>query len=197
METPEQQAARTVEMKACLERHDIFEADPTAFGRFCADVSAGETPLAVCNRLGLNLYHMNMWIRKDDQRRVMLDEALVSRSEAIKWMLENQLHAIASFDVRVLFGENHQLLPVDQWPDEVGMAVAGVDLQDLFEMVESASGHGKDRVLIGYLKKIKVWDKLGAIDKLGKQHGQFRDKAQERIADSLESLLAKSFTPPK
>lgn len=193
MESPEEKSARLKALAETLARHDSFEADPAQWHQFLEDVSKGESPGHACDRLGLNLFHLNTWIRKDDERRTLLDEALMSRSEAIKWQLEDQLQAIATFDVRVLFGEDHKLRPVDEWPPQVGMAVAGLDIQDLFEMVDAASGHGKEKVLIGYLKKIKVWDKLGAIDKLGRQHGQFKDKTQERIADSLESLLAKSF----
>ena len=184
-----------------LARHREFEADPDAWHDLLRHVAAGESPGHACDRLGLNLFELNAWIRSDPNkdhltsRMGMMDEALVSRTEALRWKMEDQLQAIATCDVRVLFGENHQLLPASDWPPEVGMAVAGVDLQDLFEMVEAASGHGKEKVLIGYLKKIKVWDKLGAIDKLGKFHGLGQDKDVKKIAESLESLLARSLTP--
>ncbi len=154
-------------------------------------VAAGETPWAVCERLGLNLFEMNTWIRADESqgplnRRSMLDEALVSRSEVIKWQLEGQLQAISNFDMRKLFKDG-ALIPIEAWPPEIGAAVAGLDIEDMFDEVNDV------KTLVGYLKKFKVWDKLKAIDTLGKQHGQFKDKTQERIADSLESMLAKSF----
>jgi hypothetical protein len=192
METPEEKSARMQAIYDCLERHKQFEADPAAWPDFLRCVAAGETPGHACERLGLNLFELNAWIRRDPDttaetsRRGMMDEALVSRSESIKWGLEDQLQAISAFDPRKLFKDG-QLIPVDQWPTDVAMAIAGLDVEDMFEQVNDV------RTLVGYLKKYKAWDKLKGIDMLGKQHGQFKDKTSERIADSLESLLAKSF----
>ncbi len=202
IESPEEQAARMQAIHACLERHKAFEADPEAWKGFLRRVAAGESPGYVCDRLGLNLFELNAWIRADNStihatsRRGLMDEALVTRSEALKWALEDQLHAVATFDVRTLF-DGDQLRPVAEWPAEIGRAVAGLDVEALFdevnEPVDGEARVAKEKRLIGYLKKFKVWDKLKAIDSLGKQHGMFKDKTTERIADSLESLLAKSF----
>ncbi len=178
-------------INAVLAKHQEFQADPDAWPAFLRCVAAGESPGHACERLGLNLFELNTWIRSDGNtgplgRRAMMDEALVSRSEALRWQMEDQLHAVSTFDMRKLFKDG-QLVPVEDWPAEIGAAVAGLDIEDMFEEVNDV------KTLVGYLKKFKVWDKLKAIDSLGKQHGMFKDKTSERIADSLESLLAKSF----
>jgi phage terminase small subunit len=65
-------------------------------------------------------------------------------------------------DLRRLFGENGELLPVNAWPDDVAASVASVEIDELFE------GYGENRVQVGHTKKIKLWDKPRALELLGK-----------------------------
>lgn len=55
-----------------------------------------------------------------------------------------------------------EMLPPNQWPDELAAAIASVEVEELM------SGTGPDRVQIGWTKKIKTWDKPKALDLLGR-----------------------------
>ena len=180
-------------IRACAARHEKFEQDPEAFGALLRRVAAGETCSQVCESLGLSLWQFNIWVYGDQKLSAQLSNALATRSESMRDRIDAELQSIAFADLRDLFTEDHKLKPVSEWPARLGAAVAGLDLEELFEMVEVASGRGKDKVLSGYLKKLKLWDKPKALEMLGKQHGMFRDKDTKRVADSLEALLDKTW----
>lgn len=87
---------------------------------------------------------------------------------------------VAYSDIRELFDDKGNFLPVKQWPDDIARAVAGV------EVVKKnvTTGDGKvDDVL-----KVKLWDKGRSLQDLMKHHGQLTDKLE--ITGSVD-LLAK------
>ena len=55
-------------------------------------------------------------------------------------------------------------------------------------MFEEYDGKGENRVFIGYTKKIKLWDKGAALEKLFKNFGMYQ-KDNEQKSASLEKLL--------
>lgn len=72
---------------------------------------------------------------------------------------------IAFFDIRKIYDENGNLASVDKFGDDEAAAVAGM------ESLEQFDGFGQDRTSIGYLKKVKIWDKRAALDSLVKLMG--------------------------
>ncbi len=64
---------------------------------------------------------------------------------------------VAFFDIRELFNDDGSLKPPKDWPDNAAAAIAGIDVEDLFEL------HGEERVKIGQLRKFKVWSKPDAL----------------------------------
>jgi hypothetical protein len=176
--------------------HQAWLSDPNSWPEFLRRVAAGETPRAVWRSLEIQPLALTL----TDEQRQQLAIAEGERSLAIRERIEEELQSIAFLDARTLFTANHRLKPVDQWPAQLGAAVAGIDWEELFDLVDREDGErGKEKALIGYLKKMKMWDKLKAIDMLGKQHGMFKDKsgAADRIADSLEAMLARTWVKAK
>ena len=183
--------------KQIEQNHEAFQASPTAWPRMLAAIAGGVNPLKACETAGLDWYTLNIWISADAARRSALNEALASRSEYLRYRLEAEWEAVGLFDYRTLFdGENH-LKPVSEWPAEIGAAVAGLEVEEMFDTVEAAEEGTREKVLSGYLKKLKLWDKDKASDKLAKQHGMLGDAALGRVADGLEALLEKSWDKPK
>ncbi|MEW5709819.1 MAG: terminase small subunit [Pseudomonadota bacterium] len=89
---------------------------------------------------------------------------------------------IAFCDPRRLFDERGRLLHPTRWPDEIAAAVASV------EVVEESAGRGGERELVCYSKKVKLWDKNSALEKLFKHLGLFeKDNAQK--TDPMKALL--------
>lgn len=77
---------------------------------------------------------------------------------------------LAYSDIRQLFDDQGNFLPINQWPDDIARAVSSV------EVVKKnvAAGDGKvDDVL-----KIRLWDKVGKLTNLMKHHGQLTEKVE-------------------
>jgi phage terminase small subunit len=73
---------------------------------------------------------------------------------------ERVMRALASLcfsDVRSLFDENNNLKPMaDLTPDQAA-AISGIESEEIF------SGSGEDRKVTGVARKIKLWNKVGAL----------------------------------
>ena len=83
---------------------------------------------------------------------------------------------LAFFDPRKLFEENGKPKDINQLDDDTAAALVGLDLMEEYE------GAGEDRQFVGYTKKYKLANKLGALDGLGKHLGMF-----DRLSDSTDS----------
>ncbi len=100
-----------------------------------------------------------------------------------------ELGRIAFADIRGLFNKNGALKPVNQWPGDLARAVAALDTDELFD------GSGRRR-RIGLARKVKLADKLRALDMLGRSFGLFKDKVEVRTSveqmsdEELAALVA-------
>lgn len=80
-------------------------------------------------------------------------------------------------DVRKLFREDGAFKSPKDWDDETAAAVAGVDV---VEMAGGAKIGGKEGVqhVPMYTKKVKLWDKKGALELLAKHLGLLKEKVE-------------------
>lgn len=106
-----------------------------------------------------------------------------------------ELVRVALSDLRKLYNEDGSLKLPGEWSDEAAAAVAGV------EVLEEFVGKGKARTLVGHTKKVRVFDKVRALELLSKNlgiigNGKHRDedeeKGVERVLTPVE-LSAKMF----
>lgn len=77
---------------------------------------------------------------------------------------------LAYSDIRQLFDEQGNFLPINQWPDDIARAVSSV------EVIKKnvTTGDGKvDDVL-----KVRLWDKTGKLQDLMKHHGQLTERVE-------------------
>jgi hypothetical protein len=81
-----------------------------------------------------------------------------------------ELLRFALLDVGQAFGADGRLLPLQDMPEDVRRAIAGVEVEELFE------GRGEDRKQVGWVRKVKFWDKPRGLELLGKHLGMFADK---------------------
>lgn len=96
-----------------------------------------------------------------------------------------RLEAEAMAKISEIFNKNGTLKPIHDWPDIFQMGlVAGVNVEELYE------GRGKDRVLIGYLKKVRFSDRFPRLKALGDHInvGAFRQHKEHHIANPLLEL---------
>lgn len=114
-----------------------------------------------------------------------VQQLIAERSQRTEITADRVLREVARIglsDVRRLFTKTGTMKPIHELDDDTAAAVASV------EVMEEFSGRGEDRVLVGHVKKIKLWDKNSAAEKLMKHLGLFeKDNAQG--ADALRSVL--------
>lgn len=112
-------------------------------------------------------------LRLEQQKRTGIESDAVVRETA----------KLAFSDVRGLFNEEGTLLPPSEWPDELAGAIAGIDV------VETSTGKGNETTF-DYVKKIKLWDKNSALEKLMKHLGAYeKDNIQRNpMLANFESL---------
>lgn len=101
---------------------------------------------------------------KNTKIRALIDHLIGKQTQKLEitaeWLLA-QLVLQYQGDMRKLYGPNGELLPPDQWPDEVAMTIEGVDTKELIE-------EGKT---IGYTRKVKQSSKLKALELIGRHKG--------------------------
>jgi len=97
-------------------------------------------------------------------------------------VLAEAAHA-AFLDPISLFADNGSLLPLSQMPESARRAIAGIEVEEIWD------GKGDDRVLVGYLKKIKLVSKEGTLTLTGRHLKMFTDKLDVTMKRSLEDLV--------
>ena len=105
----------------------------------------------------------------------LLKKELSEKTGVNAQMVINELARIAFGDVRCMFSADNNLLDIRQLEDKEAATIASV------EIFEEFSGRGENKTFIGYTKKVKMWDKVAALDKLGKYFGIYeRDNNQKQ-----------------
>lgn len=74
---------------------------------------------------------------------------------------------LAFFDIRKIYTEKNSLIDVRTMDDDSAAAVAGI------EVFEEFSGYGETREHIGNTMKVKIHNKVAALDALGRHLGLF------------------------
>ena len=80
-----------------------------------------------------------------------------------------ELAAVALSDIRRYYTAEGGLKPVHELDDEAAAAIASIESDELYE------GSGKDREQVGVVRKLKRFDKLKALELLGRHKGLWND----------------------
>lgn len=83
-----------------------------------------------------------------------------------------RLIAMRDADRASIFNPQGDLLDIADWPEDVKLLIAGVEIEELWE------GQGKDRRPIGTVKKVKLEAPRAIVDSLAKISGQWVERAQ-------------------
>ncbi|MDW9880499.1 terminase small subunit [Sinorhizobium meliloti] len=125
--------------------------------------------------------------------KAAIDEALAKRSEETRidanWVLQ-RLAAEAEADIADLYTEGGALKPVHEWPKiwRQGL-VAGIDVEELYE------GYGEERQQTGFVRKIKLSDRVRRLELIGKhvRVNAFQEvvnvKGLDTLADRMERAM--------
>ncbi|MDB4871954.1 MAG: terminase small subunit [Gemmatimonadales bacterium] len=121
--------------------------------------------------------------------------AMQARSERTRVTQDRVITGIAElafYDVADLFDENGGMRSVHELSPMLRRAIAGIEVTELFADV------GGQRVHVGHLKKVKLADRKGNLELLGRHLKLFTDRVEHEAGASLEQILARSMsTAPK
>lgn len=86
---------------------------------------------------------------------------------------------VAFFDIRNIYTETNTLKSISDLDDDSASVIAGIDV------MEEKGGNGQgEQVTLGWTKKIKLHNKIAALDSLGKHLGIF-EKDNEQVKNSV------------
>jgi phage terminase small subunit len=89
----------------------------------------------------------------------------------------SELKKIANVDLSQAYDDTGKLKAVDQMPEDVRRAIAGI------ETVEEFEGFGQERTWTGYTQKVKFWPKDKALELLARHLGMFKEKIEHSGPD--------------
>jgi len=100
-------------------------------------------------------------------RKAREDRTQITQDRVLK-----ELARIAFFDPRRLLDADGKPKPIQELDDDTAAVLAGMDISEEYE------GSGEDRVFVGYTKKVKVSDKVGALSLAMRHLGMLKDKIE-------------------
>jgi len=95
-----------------------------------------------------------------------------------------ELAYIAFSDIRKAYTETGELKDVKKIPLGTARAIAGLEVDELFE------GVGRERIQIGVTKTIKLWSKPDALVALGKHLGLFKEIHEVTFTNMADKVKA-------
>lgn len=146
-----------------------------------AHVANGGTITTLCDTWEVSYSQVLSWLYSDRERERAYVRALNDRAEWAKETLLAELRDIGLVDIRKIFDADGHIMPIPQWPKCVAAALASFEVVDQF---------GDDGVKTGVLKKFKFFDKLKAIELLGKNLILFIERHEHSGKVTLEQLVA-------
>jgi hypothetical protein len=161
----------------------LYEGNDTLL-KICSFVANNGSLIDLCREWDVQYGDVATWIHADEEREAAYTKALNLRGEWVCEAVLRELRLIGLSDVRELYDENGHLKDPGDWPEEIARSVAGVETKEIFD---------EEGVKEGEVKKVKLWDKLRAIELLGKNLSLFLERKELKVTMTLEDLLEKSM----
>lgn len=120
-----------------------------------------------------------------------IKEAMEARNQRTKVDADyvlNRLTEIDQMDLLDILDDDMSIKPLSKWPKVWRQSLSGFDIVEMFE------GAGKDRDLVGLMKKIKWPDKVKNLELLGKHVNvnAFREQVAVDVTLTLSQRMAKA-----
>ena len=140
-----------------------------------AAIRAGYSP-KTANEQGARLL-ANVSIAQTIQKAMQDRE---QRTEITQDRVLQEYARLAFYDPRKLFQPDGTPKPIEALDDDTAAALAGLEVREEFE------GAGENRAFVGYTKKYKLANKLGALDSLAKHLGLFEPKEEDSEEETIK-----------
>ena len=120
-----------------------------------------------------------------------IKEAMEARNQRTKVDADyvlNRLTEIDQMDLLDILDDDMSIKPLSKWPKVWRQSLSGFDIAEMFE------GVGKERDLVGLMKKIKWPDKVKNLELLGKHVNvnAFREQVAVDVTLTLSQRMAKA-----
>lgn len=125
------------------------------------------------DRIAIELLRNPEVAREISERQARREERTQIKADTVL----AELLRLARVDLAQAFNENGDLKPIHEIPEDVRRAIAGVEIEALFE------GRGRDREQVGFVKKVRFWDKNRSLELLGKHLALFIDRSENVTVD--------------
>lgn len=120
----------------------------------------------------------NITLRIKELRKEAYERNKVTIDEIIQ-----SLAGMIRFDIADLYDDDGKLLPLKQIPLEARQMINQLDIDELYDYIDG------DRMLKGFSKKIRTYNKLDAVEKLMKHLGGYeKDNSQKPNATVVINL---------
>lgn len=172
----------TCQMESLEKRYEQFKKDPKSPLTICNHIAQGGALTDLAETLDFPYHYLTSFIESDDLIQEQFNRACKMRDEWSKETLLNHLKAICFVDIGSLYNDDGTIKNIKQIDKQTRRAIASLD-EEFFET----------HTTTGRVKKIKLNDKLKAIEILGKQLGVFRDKIEHVGKLTLEDLVERSY----
>ncbi|WP_206540419.1 terminase small subunit [Leisingera sp. ANG-M7] len=105
-------------------------------------------------------------------------ERRAERTEITQDRVLQELAKVAFSDLRKVLTPGGALIDAQDWDDDVAGFISSV------EVVKKPSGEQDEegRPIVEHVHKIRAWDKMAALEKLGKHLGMFVDRSKHEVS---------------
>lgn len=180
-------------VKSLDERTSELQSDPGTMLTIFKHLANGGSLINLCKTWDVRYSDFMLWINQDEGRKKLYHEGLEAQQAWAVDRLLQEIRAISFIDIRLIFNEDHSLKPPSEWPDDVAAALAGIEVDEIWEMQPQEDSNRMRKVQIGETKKIKLLDKLKALEMLGRDLGRFTQKIEHSGKLTLEDLVSASI----
>lgn len=163
-------------------------SDPDRMEKMVLHISCGGTLVDYCKLTGQSYPVVLKWIKDDPKRLEAYEAAKEARQD---WLFERVLQeytAMSTFELSDIYNSDGALKPVDEWSKGAKAMLAGVESFEIEEMIDG------EKVPVGTLKKVKLWDKTKTLEALGRYLKMFREQIDLNVNGrvSLVDALAEA-----
>lgn len=166
---------------------ETLKVEKDTMAKVCLHVANGGSLISLCEAWNVPFAHVMVWINDDDKRKQQYDRSVISQMEYIQDEVLRELKRLANVDIGLAYNDKGVLMDIKDIPEEIRRSIAGIEVAEIYE------GVGEDREIIGYTKKVKVFDKLKALEMIGKKFAMWIDRVSLSTDKSLEDLVSESM----
>lgn len=118
-----------------------------------------------------------------------IEELMKERNKRVRVGADDVLRNLADMldaDVIDILNDDGSIKEINHWPPVWRKSISGFEIEELF------AGKGKDKHQIGFVKKVKLLDKIRVLELIGKHVdvAAFRDRVQVDVSFSLADKMA-------